>query len=408
MVANVTGKPVKNDDFFDREREIQKLWHHLNKDDLLLLAPRRVGKTSLMFRLLQQAPQKKIECSYLSVADAGDELDFVRELHDAILRIEPAKQRIEKLKEGPLGDLLRRVRKVGAVGFSVELTETKTLDWRKAGEDVVGALSSLEQNTLLLVDELPVFVLTLAKSDPAGTRAGEFLAWFRKLREAPGITERVRWLLAGSIGLDTVARRLRISKTLGDLYVYNNLGPFSKETALSFLEALAQSQLLPLSEEVKAHICTKLLWLLPYHLQLIFSELRDHAGDHQCEVTVEVVDQVFEKILTKRPYFDHWEERLHEELGQPDAGQATVVLNTVARDPHGAPLTALQAALSKDIRDPEQRDEKLLYLLDILRGDGYVMEGQDERIRFCSPLLRDYWARRISVRSPASGLGTHA
>lgn len=398
MVANVTGKPVQHDNFFDREREIQKLWHHLANDDVLLLAPRRVGKTSVMYRLREQAPSQNVVASYLSVADADSELGFVRQLYEAIVAIEPAKHRVEKLADGGFGQFFRRIKKVGVLGVSVELSDTVADQWRKVGEALVGALADTEQRALLLVDELPVFVLALARHDPSGARAADFLTWLRKLREAPSTTERVRWVLAGSIGLDTVARRLRISKTIGDLYVYNELGPFTRENALSFLEALAQTYVLPLPDDVKHRICDRIEWLLPYHLQLLFSELRDHCGDHRCPVTVEVVDEVYEKILSKRPHFDHWEQRLHEELGEPDARHAIDLLNAAARDQSGASITTLQAVLGKHVRDPEERDEKLTYLLDVLRGDGYLTSSED-RLCFCSPLLRDYWVRRIAPRA---------
>lgn len=350
-----------------------------------------------MYRLREQALAKNVVASYLSVADAGSELGFVCQLHEAIVAIEPARIRVEKLTDGPVGQLFSRIRKVGVLGVSVELSDGVADQWRDVGEALVKALAETEQRALLLVDELPVFVLTLARLDPSGARAVDFLTWLRKLREAPSSTERIRWLLAGSIGLDTVARRLRLSKTIGDLYVYGDLGPFPRETALSFLEALAQTHLLPLPDEVKQRICDRIEWLLPYHLQLVFSELRDHCGDHRCAVTPEVVDVVYEKILAKRPYFDHWQQRLYEELGEPDARHAVDVLNAAARDRSGASITTLQATLGKTIRDPDARDEKLTYLLDVLRGDGYLTPEED-RLRFSSPLLRDYWARRVAPR----------
>lgn len=397
MVANVTGKPVQHDNFFDRERELQKLWHHLANDDVLLLAPRRVGKTSIMYRLRERAPSKNVVASYLSVADADSELGFIRQLHEAIIAIEPARLRVEKLADTGAGQFFRRIKKVGVLGVSVELSDSVADHWRQVGEALIGALAETESHALLLVDELPVFVLALARQDPSGARAADFLSWLRKLREAPGTTERVRWLLAGSIGLDTVARRLRISKTIGDLYVYNDLGPFARDTALSFLDALAQTYVLPLPDDVKQRICDRIEWLLPYHLQLVFSELRDHCGDHRCAVTAEVVDVVYDKILAKRPYFDHWEQRLHEELGEADARQAIDLLNAAARDKNGASITTLQATLGKHIQDLDARDEKLTYLLDVLRGDGYLTAAGD-RLFFSSPLLRDYWARRVAPR----------
>ncbi|MEZ4296364.1 MAG: hypothetical protein R3B70_15440 [Polyangiaceae bacterium] len=397
MVANVTGKPVQHENFYDREREVQKLWQHLANDDVLLLAPRRVGKTSVMYRLREGAPERGVVASYLSVADADSEIGFVRQLLDAVIAIEPAKVRVEKLADSGLGRFFQRITKVGVLGVSVELQDSVASHWREAGEALISVLAETSQSTLLLIDELPVFVLALARQDPSGARAADFLGWLRKLREAQATTERVRWLLAGSIGLDTVARRLRLSKTIGDLYVYSTLGPFARETALSFLEELAQSHMVPLSDEVKQHLCDRLDWLLPYHLQLAFSELRDHVGDHQCTATVEVIDEVYEKMLAKRPYFDHWEQRLHDELGQPDSRHAVELLNAAARDPNGASIATLQATLAKHFQDPEQRDEHLTYLIDVLRGDGYLTPD-GERLRFCSPLLRDYWSRRIAPR----------
>lgn len=397
MVANITGKPVQRGNFYDRERELQKLGQHLTHDDVLLLAPRRIGKTSLMWRLRDQAPSKNIVASYFSVSDAHTELGFVRQLSEAVNTIEPAKVRLEKLADGGLGRFFQRVRKVDVLGVSLELGDGAAEHWRTVGEGLVGVLAELDQKVLLMVDEIPVFILGLTRQDPSGARAADFLMWLRKLREAPSTTERVRWLLAGSIGLDTVARRWRLSNTIGDLYVYNDLGPFPRQVALSFLGELSQTHLLPLGDDVKNRICDRIEWLLPYHLQLVFAALLNHCGDHRCEATVDVIDIVYEQILSKRPYFDHWEQRLHAELGQPDARQAIELLNAAACDPSGASMETLQAVLGKHIQDPHMRDEKLVYILDILRGDGYLTTV-DGRERFISPLLRDYWARRVLPR----------
>lgn len=63
-IKNRVGKPVTGDDFFDRVREQRSLWNRLDTDNVLLLAPRRVGKTSLMYRLRDTAeeliPQERL------------------------------------------------------------------------------------------------------------------------------------------------------------------------------------------------------------------------------------------------------------------------------------------------------------------------------------------------------------
>lgn len=45
------GNPAIGDDFIDREKEIAQILAALKKDSVLLIAPRRFGKTSIMRRM---------------------------------------------------------------------------------------------------------------------------------------------------------------------------------------------------------------------------------------------------------------------------------------------------------------------------------------------------------------------
>jgi hypothetical protein len=65
------------------------------------------------------------------------------------------------------------------------------------------------------------------------------------------------------------------------------------------------------------------------------------------------------------------------------------------RAAEGVTRTVLSHALSSAISEPEAREEKLRYLLDILHNDGYLVE-ENRRWRFRSPLLREYWLRRVA------------
>ena len=56
-MKNVTGQVAQGDDFFDRESEQKNFWSDLDTDNLLLLAPRRVGKTSLLKRMQDTSEQ---------------------------------------------------------------------------------------------------------------------------------------------------------------------------------------------------------------------------------------------------------------------------------------------------------------------------------------------------------------
>lgn len=396
MVSNAVGSPVKGADFFDRKREILHIWERLETDSVLLLAPRRVGKTSLMYRLQEDASAWGFSAVYLSVSDVTTELAFIERLYAAAQTVKPAKRAVGRLAKGPLGRFFRRIKKLGLFGVSFELGDGADGLWGQLGEALTRELNQLEKRWLFLVDELPIFVLALLRQDPTGNRARTFLNWFRQLRLDRKGSERVRWLIAGSIGLDTVTRRMKLGDTINDLYLFNDFGAFREEVAEAFLDELSHTYKLPLSPAVKAQIRARTGWLIPYHLQLFFSELRTWCGDGGVEPTPEAVDAAHEALLSpgRKAYFDYWEQRLTEELGPPDDRQAIALLNAAAKDPQGASLQVLRGVLGQHIQNVDERDEKLRYLLDVLRSDGYLI-AEGERFQFRSSLLRDYWARRL-------------
>jgi len=61
-------------------RATESSWDLLKTSNLLLLAPRRVGKSSLLNRMKEDGPAKGYNTLYLSVPDAEDELDFIKRL----------------------------------------------------------------------------------------------------------------------------------------------------------------------------------------------------------------------------------------------------------------------------------------------------------------------------------------
>ncbi len=392
MLKNAIGKPVRGDSFFDREAEQRQLWRILDADDILLLAPRRVGKTSLMYRLQEDAGRHGFQAAFLSVASATDELAFVRQLFKAISKLETGVTVLQRLVETAAGRYLKQVKKVGIAGFTIELTSNAETHWRELGEALNQALDGAISPWLLLMDEVPVFILKLVREDPRGKRAREFLDWFRPLRQS---SENVRWLLAGSIGLDTVTARLNVGDTVNDLNL-QHLGPFTTDVAHRFLEGLGAGYDLVLDHKVRERIIQRLDWPIPYYLQLVFAELRNLRDETGRQPSISSVDAAFRALLVpaKKNYFDYWRQRLHQELGRPDDRQAIHLLNFACRSPSGVSRNTMERALATQISDPEQRDEKLRYLLDVLVNDGYLFEDET-RYRFRSPLLREFWKKRV-------------
>ena len=53
-VQNRVGPPVRGDDLFGRDAFVDLVWEKLDSTHILLAAPRRFGKTSVMYRLIDE------------------------------------------------------------------------------------------------------------------------------------------------------------------------------------------------------------------------------------------------------------------------------------------------------------------------------------------------------------------
>jgi hypothetical protein len=390
---NVVGPPVRGDDFFDREAEQRQMWRSLEDHHVLLLAPRRVGKTSLMYRLAEQARHHGYQAVYESAVKCETELALVSQLYKALALKDEAVA--VALTGGRLGRLVKKVKGIKAFGVEVVLSEVRPDEWVPLGEELIEALRGSDQRALILLDELPVFVTRLLEQADGRARARRLLDWMRDARQ--GTVEgadRFRWLLAGSIGLDAVTQRLGLGASINDLLV-QRLGPFEEASALEFLTRLGRQYALRLDEEARGRVLARTGWLIPHHLQLFFHHLRGRELPAGATVSAGLVDEVFDELgrPASRACFDPWYQRLSEELGAPRDAQARALLSACARDPEGASRAVLDQTLARQISDLEARAADLVWLLSVLENDGYVvLEGA--RHRFRSPLLRSYWLGR--------------
>jgi hypothetical protein len=131
-------------------------------------------------------------------------------------------------------------------------------------------------------------------------------------------------------------------------------------------------------------------WFIPHHLQILFHEVLTLAGVHDPR---ERVSKAFTSGIGKRTYYEHWNERLGEELSPTDARHARAMLEVAAKDPAGVAYTTLSASIADEVRDARTRQETVLRIAHALEEDGYV-EKADDRWRFRSEMLRAFWRQR--------------
>ncbi len=385
-MQNRTGKPVRKGDFFDRQQEMKELWHLVERDNVLMLAPRRVGKTSVLLRM-RDLPRQGWQCSFINVEAVDSEAQFVARLLANLYRLNPEGTIWSRLGEG-LWRVLQGIAKVGPV--EVDLTRVIARDWQEVGSSVLRLLGQLPGKNLLLVDEFPIFVRRLLRSQDGVERTRLLLDWFRMVRLDPSIEDAdVHFLLAGSIGLDAVVAKVGMTGTINDLVTFW-LGPLTTAKGSELLAELGKGEGMELDEGIRRRILSHITWPIPYHLQLMVDQLLRQVRFHGATLSEMLVDQAYEALFTaaNRKYFSHWEERLQDKLLEPqERDLMRTLLEAAARDPSGmdaGTLLQLRNQVAPDV------DERAVVLA--LEHDGYLVEHQG-RWRFASSLLRDWWLR---------------
>src|SRR5690348_9806621 len=109
-MRNIVGQIASKEDFYERKREIGRIWRALDAGaNIQLSAPRRVGKSSILF-YLKDNPFDGYHFVYVEVESARSKDEFYRKIYREILKCETLTQQRklwEQLKSAKNGFLKR-------------------------------------------------------------------------------------------------------------------------------------------------------------------------------------------------------------------------------------------------------------------------------------------------------------
>lgn len=379
-ISNKIGPPVEGDDFFGREKEIQKANKLLNSShSLLLSAPRRIGKSSLAKRLIEEKKNQGWKCVYIDLEETTTENGFLNLVIEAFSKNGIWKQVAEGMSKG-LASVLESIEKIslGPVQFNFGKKEDQ--------EDLYKNLKELirhDEDTFIVVDELTLFLTILSKSEDGVEKVAFILNWLRSLRQIS--RTKIRWLFCGSVGLRNFTSAMNLGYTVNDLTEFS-LDELSRDEAAGLLLELCKSENIEMSDELVEYTLNKLYWNIPYFIQIIFSNL---AEDYADKITREDIDTAYRKLCSEN-YLSTWSERLVE-YGEYEL-PARHILKLLATRPEGIEREGMLNNLmtGQDASKIEAVDYTLSKVLAMLENDGYIMKKDALRM-FRSPLLRDYW-----------------
>lgn len=392
------GNWVDGDRFWNREAELELLLEYLEEGaHLLIVAQRRIGKTSLMREAARRLGER---CTCLQVdlqkshspADAIVELSIATRPHGSLW------EKTKGVFSSVLGKAAERVESLQLDDLTVTLRSSVTAgDWQAKGDRLFETLAAADKDVVVFFDEVPILVSRILHGDDfqiTPDRRAEtdaFMSWLRDncIRHRG----KVRVVVTGSIGIEPILRRAGLSATLNVLTPFE-LAPWDRETAAGCLEALAKSYRLEFQPEAVETLLDHLGVCIPHHVQMFFDNLYRTARQRKLEViSSDLVDQVYEhNMLSVRGHAElsHLEERLKLALGPHLHPLALDLLTEAAVSLELSPEAALALA-REHLTGQENPGDEVREILGILEHDGYLEKAPDGSYAFVSRLLRDWW-----------------
>jgi len=401
-LPNKIGPWVTGDEFFDRSAEVDRLIQLMDeRNNVLLVAPRRIGKTSLVREVFRRMKERGQDYPvFADVQDCSTPEDVIVALSMAAQPYGSLASRISDAFASFLQNFRDGIESVGAADLlEIRFRAAIAGDWRAKAGKIVEKLAEADRPVAICLDELPVMLnrLITGPGDAADRRAAAelFLSWLR--RTVTAHPDRVRWIICGSIGLEPVLARHNLSFTVGNLRPFH-LPPWDRPTADACLRSLAAFEGHEWPAESRSALLDKLAHYIPHHVQMYFGHVIDDCRLRGAEApTAEDVATVWEThMLSTRGHAElaDYEERLLRVLGTESAGLALDLLTEAA-------VGRLTSEAARQIAGRHRLEESSKALRDVLRvleHDGYLdLNRETGAWHFVSPLMHDWWQHRFGA-----------
>ena len=385
---NSVGQAVRGEDFWERVNELASIWSAIESGShILLVAPRRVGKTSIMFNL-QDEPKDGYIVVYIDTESADSENEFWQKLFNTLLEEEFVGKLKKYTKKFGLFLEETNIDKITTKG--VEFGDGSVVDYATAFEKLIKELDS-DKKLIIMVDEFAQTVENIIKYENE-KNAQSFLRTHRALRQNENLTKKVTFVYAGSIGLESVVTKMGATKLVNDLNSIK-VKPLSSDEAIAFTQVLCKSTSIEMSEDIIRLLLSKIEWLIPFYIQLLIQEISILCREEkEVVVSSEMIDKAIERALGHRHLFDHWRSKLKDGFKKKGYLFAKEILNIICEKDTMSSLKIRNKATKHELDEDYARE-----IIHSLEYDGYITKYEDGKMyRFNSPILKLWWYKNVA------------
>ena len=384
----IVGQAVRNSDFWDRTDELEDIWDAIESGShILISAPRRVGKTSIMYKVLDE-PKTNYIPVYIDTESADSQNEFWQKLFHALME----EDFVNGLKNSAntLWSKLKTIKitKISATG--VEFGDGEVLDYKEAFKRLIKGLDS-DKKLIIMIDEFAQTIENIIKYEDEGIKSAiSLLKAHRELRQDIKFSQKVTFIYAGSIGLESVVAKMDAIKHINDLNSIK-ISPLSRSEAREFTKQLFANNNINVSHDAIIYLLDKIEWLIPFYIQLMAQEIKK-LHRKEPKVTPQMIDQAIDNSLQHRQHFETWLSKIKTAFKNNDYLFAKEILNTISENMSMESRNIANIAAKHSLNDDDAKE-----IIHSLIYDGYINNNDNPReYRFNSAILRMWWNKNVA------------
>jgi hypothetical protein len=386
-----TGQAARGENFFKRPILINKLWRKIDSDSSIIIsAPRRVGKTSLM-RYIEDNPKNNYYVVYVITESVYDENKYYKEIVKAILNCDSIKKRDKVINS--IKDIAKNIFKsIDEVGIdSVKFSKSIELDYYEKFIEIMRSIDLEGHKLIIMIDEFAQTIENIQQKEGISS-AIKLLQSNRALRQNSDINDKFQFIYTGSISLEGIARRIDSSKFINDLDILK-VTPLSDEEGKSLITELLKGLDFTMDDNTINYMLNEIKWLIPFYIQLAMDKLQDiYDEENKCDIYSDSIDLAIKRMIEENNKFSSWHERL-KVYKNNDYKFVIELLNIIS-------ITEAKKITYNEMHDLAVQynlEDTYKDLLDTLIDDGYINNDEEERLfTFTSPILRMWWCKKIA------------
>lgn len=384
--GTITGSAI-----IGRDSELHQIWQKLDKRSIVLSAERRVGKTSLL-RKMKEYPRKGWTPILVLVESARHPIDCVEAIYNEACASQVLSTKGVWAKR--VTEAYKKLAESEIAGFKLPKIQA---DWRRMLKLLVqDIVENCDDAVVLMIDEFPFMVWNIA-DDHGAALAMQFLDALREIRQQFEPSNKIRFILSGSIGFHLVLQHLKLDHgykgaPTNDMFLFVLGGMAPEDTESMCRNYLDDEHIRRKTPEAVAQRMQFRTDGLPLYIQYVCEAIQD---SNQRSVEPADIDRILDEMLRNRhvTWFRDAAQRIDGYYAKLELNEtASIVLNRLSREED----FFSEAELFNTVRTkwPEDEDSDLLRLLELLTDDNYVVRDTssgERRYRFRYRLMREWW-----------------